>query len=191
MARAGASKVIVEEQEARVRGIPALPTSIAGAVGVTERGPIGKPVSVTSFPEFQEAFGEFTKESDLSLAAAGFFDNGGSQLWVCRTVHYADPSDGASGTAKVATAELVAGTTPVLRVEGRDPGSYGNALSIMIAPNPKANTFDLSVKREGTLRESFLNLQLDPAKPNYAPAVLDAPRTGSRLVRLVDLKGAP
>ena len=34
------SKVVIVEEEPKVRGIPSAPTSVAGAVGVTERGPI-------------------------------------------------------------------------------------------------------------------------------------------------------
>ena len=36
------SKVVIVEEEPKVRGIPSAPTSVAGAVGVTERGPIGE-----------------------------------------------------------------------------------------------------------------------------------------------------
>ena len=191
MTRAGASKVIVEEQEPRIRGIAALPTSVAGAVGVTERGPIGKPVRVTSFPEFQEVFGEFTVESDLSLAAAGFFDNGGSQLWACRTVHYADPSDSASATAKVGTVDVASAGGTVARLEGRDPGAYTAALTVFVRPRAAAGTFDLLVEREGTLREGFTDLSVDASAARFAPRVLAAPRTGSRLLRWVPLAGAP
>ena len=103
------SKVVVVEEEPRVRGIPALPTSIAGAIGVTERGPIGEAVLVNSFEEFQDRFGGFTQDSDLALAAMGFFENGGSQLWVVRTVHYNDVSDPASATAVRSFGHLTAG----------------------------------------------------------------------------------
>ena len=103
------SKVVVVEEEPRVRGIPSLPTSIAGAIGVTERGPIGKALLVNSFEEFQDRFGGFTQDSDLALAAMGFFENGGSQLWVVRTVHYNDVSDPATATAIRSFGHLTAG----------------------------------------------------------------------------------
>ena len=103
------SKVVVVEEEPRVRGIPALPTSIAGAVGVTERGPIGEAVLVNSFEEFQDRFGGFTADSDLALAAMGFFENGGSQLWVVRTVHFNDVADPATATAVRSFGYLTAG----------------------------------------------------------------------------------
>ena len=103
------SKVIVVEEDPKVRGISALPTSVAGAVGITERGPIGKAVLCTSFEEFQQRFGGFTPDSDLALAAMGFFENGGSRLWVVRTVHYDDIGDPMSLTATRASGYLMAG----------------------------------------------------------------------------------
>jgi hypothetical protein len=93
------SKIIVVEEEPRVRGIPSAPTAVIGAIGITERGPIGQATLVTSFEEFQTKFGGFTPDSDLALAAMGFFENGGSQLWVVRAVHYTDIAVPASATA--------------------------------------------------------------------------------------------
>ena len=87
------SKVVVVEEEPRVRGIPSAPTSVAGAVGVTGRGPVGRAVLINSFEEFRQRFGGFTKDSNLALAAMGFFENGGSQLWNVRPIHYTDVSD--------------------------------------------------------------------------------------------------
>ena len=48
------SKVVVVEEEPKVRGIPGLPTAVAGMVGITERGPIDQAVLCNSFEEFQE-----------------------------------------------------------------------------------------------------------------------------------------
>ena len=107
-----ASKIVIVEEEPKVRGIPSAPTSVAGAVGLTERGPIGAAVLCSSFDEFQTKFGGFTLDSDLALAAMGFFENGGSQLWVVRTAHYADVSDPASATAVRASGFVVAGGGP-------------------------------------------------------------------------------
>jgi hypothetical protein len=106
------SKVVIVEEEPKVRGIPSAPTSVAGAVGLTERGPIGQAVLCSSFDEFQTKFGGFTPDSDLALAAMGFFENGGSQLWVVRTAHYTDVATPASVTAVRAAGFLVAGGGP-------------------------------------------------------------------------------
>ena len=55
-----ASKVVVREEEPRVRGIPSAPTSVAGMLGVTQRGPIGEAVHCGSIDEVQRRFGGFT-----------------------------------------------------------------------------------------------------------------------------------
>ena len=94
------SKIIVVEEEPRVRGIASVPTSIAAAIGIAERGPIDTPVLCSTFDEYQARFGGFTPNSDLALAAMGFFENGGTQLWCVRTVHHADILDAGSATAR-------------------------------------------------------------------------------------------
>jgi phage tail sheath protein FI len=101
-----ASKVVIVEEEPRIRNIPALPTAVVGAVGVTERGPIGQAVLITSFEEFAEAFGGFTPNSDLALAVHAFFQNGGQTMWIVRTVHYSDINTPASKTSTAATATI-------------------------------------------------------------------------------------
>jgi hypothetical protein len=106
------SKVIVEEEEPRIRSIPAAATAVAGAVGIAERGPIGTAVLCTSFEEYQQSFGGFTANSDLALGAMGLFQNGGSQLWVVRTAHYTDPSDTTSCTAKRGSSVLTSPGAP-------------------------------------------------------------------------------
>ncbi|MFC8918395.1 phage tail sheath family protein [Streptomyces sp. NPDC047821] len=96
--------VYIEEIDAGPRPIAGVSTSTAGMVGVTARGPYtGKPKLVTNFLEFQNTFGGFLPEPDVSvrdawannpaeggrwwlfpLAVKGFFDNGGQRLYVKR-----------------------------------------------------------------------------------------------------------
>jgi uncharacterized protein len=143
MAELLSSKVIVVEEEPKVRGIPSAPTSVAGAVCVTERGPIGKAALCTSFEGFQRRFGRFTLTSDLALAAMGFFENGGSQLWVVRTVHYDDISDPATATALRASGHLTSPgeATPAV-VTGSLPGPFrladGDRLVVSVDGGPEA-----------------------------------------------------
>lgn len=112
------SKVLISEEEPRVRTLPAVPTSVAGALGVAERGPLGHPLLCTSFDEYQAQFGGFTPDSDLALAAMGFFENGGSQLWVVRTAHYTDVANPATVTATraVGVVSAAGGPTPAMLV---------------------------------------------------------------------------
>jgi len=100
------SKTVIYEGQPSLRGIQPAATSIAGAIGITERGPVGYPVMVTSLEEYKEVFGDFTPNSDLALAVKGFFENGGAQLRVVRTVHFDDVSNPWSAVAKMATGSL-------------------------------------------------------------------------------------
>ncbi len=136
------SKVVIVEEEPRVRGIPSAPTSVAGAIGLTERGPVGQAVLCSSFDEYQDRFGGFTPDSDLALAAMGFFENGGSQLWVVRTVHYTNSSDPLTATAVRAAGFLAAsaGPTPaVLTGAAAAPFALNDGDLIRLAVNGGAD----------------------------------------------------
>lgn len=138
------SKVVIVEEEPKVRSIPSLLTSVAGAVGLTERGPIGRALLCSSFDEFQTQFGRFTPDSDLALAAMGFFENGGSQLWVVRTAHYTDISDPMTVTATHATGSLTAGGGPTPAVlAGASPGPFalqnGDMIRLSVDRGPDAD----------------------------------------------------
>ncbi|WP_158641963.1 phage tail sheath protein [Corallococcus sp. AB018] len=135
------SKVVFEEEEPRVRGIPSVPTSVAGAVGLAERGPIGQAVLCTSMEDYQATFGGFTPDSDLALAAIGFFENGGSHLWVVRTVHYEDASNPESHTATRAAAALTTGGGPtpaVVRGTLRPPFTLADGQRLEVSANGAA-----------------------------------------------------
>jgi uncharacterized protein len=135
------SKVVIIEEEPSVRGIPTAPTSVTGAIGITERGPIGEATLCSSLEEYQRRFGGFTTDSDLALAAMGFFENGGSQLWVVRTVHHTDVNDPATQTAVRASAFLTSPGAPTpAMVEGAAPGPFllvsGDKLVVSIDGGP-------------------------------------------------------
>jgi hypothetical protein len=143
------SKVVIVEEEPRIRNVSALPTAVVGAIGVTERGPVGQAVLVTSFEEFVEVFGGFTPNSDLALAVQAFFENGGQTMWIVRTVHYTDINTPASKTsaaalATIPTAALAATAGSVL---GSVPGPFdlepGDTLVVAVdGGGPATATFN-------------------------------------------------
>ncbi len=188
-----ASKVVIVEEEPRLRSIPALPTAVLGAVGVTERGPVGQAVLVTSFEEFTETFGGFTPNSDLALAAYGFFENGGQLLWVVRTVHYTDihtPSSKTSAAATLTLNDRAATPVPTLQVDGKWDGGYANDIRVVIsaATSGAASEFNLTVEDNGLVVEAFPNLSMSPSAESYVEAVINHPERGSRLIRVRDLE---
>lgn len=99
MAQLLASRTVIQEEAPRVRGIAAVATAITAALGVAERGPVGQANFFTSFDEYTKIHGGHTVNSDLTLGAAGFFENGGGGLWAARTVHYTDPLNPATKTS--------------------------------------------------------------------------------------------
>jgi phage tail sheath protein FI len=195
------SKVIVQEEPPALRLVAGAPTSIAGAVGVAQRGPVGQAVRCVRFDDFQQRFGGYTADAELSLAVQGFFDNGGSELWVVRTVHYTDPADATTMTARRAGGVLRAAsvTTPNapadvdwLRVEGKDPGGYANRIEVEIQKSKSraADAFDLAVIEDGRYREVFADVRFARDSNRHVVKVINATRGGSALIRLVDLETA-
>lgn len=71
---------------------PALPrvvgvgTSTGALIGYCKKGQINKPTLVTSFSQFISKFGSYYKSSPLVNSAKGFFDQGGSRLYIVRVV---------------------------------------------------------------------------------------------------------
>jgi len=94
-----ASKIVILEEEPKIPAVTALPSAVTLACGVTERGPVADARLVTSFEEYLKVFGGFTADSEVALAAHGFFYNGGVFLWVTRTTHFTDLTNPATSTA--------------------------------------------------------------------------------------------
>ncbi len=111
--------VYVEEIPSGNKPIAAASTSTAAVVGLTERGPVNTPTLCTSLGSYNRQFGGnlnplvFANNRDaLPYAAEGFFNNGGSRLYVTRILgEDATESDLrmlARDTARTATPEIFA-----------------------------------------------------------------------------------
>ena len=88
--------VYVEEIDTGNKPIEGVSTSIAGFLGVTERGPVNVPILVTSYGEFARTYGDkltmdaFVNSNGphwgLPYAVEGFFTNGGKEMYVTRVL---------------------------------------------------------------------------------------------------------
>jgi phage tail sheath protein FI len=79
--------VFIREVPFGPQPIEGVSTSTAGFVGEAERGSIeGPPTLVTSFTDFERAFGGATPGRHLWYALRGFFENGGRRAYVARVV---------------------------------------------------------------------------------------------------------
>ncbi len=106
-----ASKIVIQEEEPRIRTIAGVQTSVTGMLGVTEKGPVGVATLLTGPDDYDRIFGGYVADGHVRQAADGFFQNGGAQLWVTRTVHYADVTDPTSKTSAAALVMLQTGAT--------------------------------------------------------------------------------
>ena len=130
--------VYVEEVSFRAPSIEGVGTSTAAFVGPTLTGPINQtPELLTSFGDFQNIYGGYdnlaitSNASDskntnyLALSVKGFFDNGGSELYVSRV--YAPPSSTEPGVASSGTP-----SDSTVTVSAQFPGAFGNQ-QVMVA----------------------------------------------------------
>jgi phage tail sheath protein FI len=77
----------VAEQSGSLQAIERAPTAVTAFVGRTLRGPVNRPVTITSFSDFQSVFGGLWQPSTLSYAVEQFFENGGRTAIVVRVVN--------------------------------------------------------------------------------------------------------
>lgn len=102
-----ASKVIINEEDPRIRSIAGVDTARLGAVMLCERGPIGVATLTTSYEEWARVFGGFIANGNGAIIAQAFYENGGQFLHTVRTVHYSDPATPSSKTSAPGTVTLL------------------------------------------------------------------------------------
>ena len=130
--------VILREIQTGARAIQGVGTSVAGFLGLFQKGPIGVPRLITSIEQFQSIYGGTVSFGFAPDAIQGFFDNEGNACWVVRTADYSDPSSGtlnASANAKATQTlnDRSAGAgTPSLTFDALNEGEWGNDLSINV-----------------------------------------------------------
>jgi phage tail sheath protein FI len=122
--------VSVQELRSGLPQIRGVPTSIGGFVGSAKRGPVAYPVLVSSFAQFNRAFGGYTSSSYLAESVKGFFDNGGAQAYIIRVL---GSSGGSNAKASVTLAD--AALTSIMTFTSVGEGSANNATSILSASN--------------------------------------------------------
>jgi hypothetical protein len=176
--------VYIEEVPSQVRTISGVATSITAFVGRALRGPVGEPVRVQSFTEFDRAFGGLWRESMMSYAVQHFFLNGGSDALVIRAFNN-DPTE-AGGVAPddfsaFVTTFTVPGGAGDLTLTAANPGAWGDELEIFVdreTADPDDDTlFNLTVNRldDGVVRDSerLRNLSTEEDSARFVERVLE------------------
>jgi hypothetical protein len=124
-ARLGATVPIQSDEVTPVgNGIESADSGTPLLVGFTAAGPLGEPIQVGSFAEFEQIFGDgnsgpFTRGALLPYSVRGFFRNGGRTCWIQRI-------EGQHGTGRIsarALAQMVETPHPIIAV----PDAWGLA----------------------------------------------------------------
>jgi len=190
--------VYIEEVPSGVRTITGVATSITAFIGRALGGPVNIVTRVQSYADFERLFGGLWTESTMSYAVRHFFQHGGSDALVIRVFN----PDVAALAGPVATIDLTDGGGPavtVLRLEGANPGTWGNALRATVNHDTRdatdTNLFNLIVEELDTpggsqvvAAETYLNVSTDAADPRFVTSVL---AETSRLVRVSLLTDRP
>jgi Bacteriophage tail sheath protein len=163
--------VYIEELRSGVRTITGVATSITAFVGRAARGPVGDPITITSFADFQRTFGGLWEQSAMGFAVRDFFQNGGSLAIIVRL--YREGADDATATIDANG----------LGLEAASPGTWGNALRARVDHDvaeavaesfglQKTALFNLTIRDTKTgVTEQFRNL-----------TVADSPRLVDRVL---------
>jgi phage tail sheath protein FI len=162
--------VYIEEISSGQHTISGVATSIAAFVGWTNRGPVGSPTMVESWPQYEALFGGFIPGNYLGYAVSQFFANGGSQAYIVRLVATA-----ASGAA--VDAETASSTIGGLALLANNPGAWANHIFVALTnvqTSGLVTTFNLRVTNSnGQTLESFTNLSTSPSSSSYAITVVN------------------
>jgi uncharacterized protein len=187
-------EVYIEEIPSGLKPIQGVGTSTAAFVGLAQRGPYGVAVPITSFAQFVKTFGSYIDGAYLAFAVRSFFSEGGTSCYVVRTCHYAvpvGPPAPKAPTAVAATQTVSNATVPTLRFTANSAGSWGNDLGVtVLLPNPDPlpqTAFTVEVRYAGALVETFVNVNMTAASPDYVVTRVNSGATASTYLTVTDL----
>ncbi|WP_405750941.1 phage tail sheath family protein [Streptomyces sp. NBC_00012] len=166
--------VYVEEIESGSRPIEGVGTSVAAFVGFARKGPFDEPTLITNWSQFAGTFGDFVDGTYLASAVYGFFANGGGVCYVVRIDDGTEPP--AEGDDEGSAGQLPAGSETRLgpyAVKPR-PGVAGE-ITVEVAEvegdDPPSDVFQLIVKRDGQVAETYPSVTTKRSKENVATRV--------------------
>ena len=179
--------VYVEEVSGGVRPIEGVSTSTAAFIGEAGRGIPALAQFITSFSDFERAYGGFSPGDGglLAIAVDGFFAAGGKRAYVVRVL----PSDAVKAEGDAIATRVAASPPDALQFVARGAGKWADALRVNISdsrsfPND-AFTVDILWSESGAAKrvESFEDVRMDPSHEDYIVERMKS----SRYVEVVDL----
>ena len=125
---------VIETEGKTAPAIAGAPTSVAGLILRSGRGPTDTAVRVSNLQQFFARFGSYDSRFAGAYCVAGFFGNGGQQAYVARVA-------GTGNAAASLTLKDRAGNDTVTVTAGyrgtSDPGAWGNDLYVGVKDNPE------------------------------------------------------
>jgi hypothetical protein len=156
------------DARADASGILQLPARMAAAttafIGLATRGPLERPMLLTSWAEYERVFGAHTdpQVSFLSYAVKGFFENGGQRAYVVRIAGVGAVRAG----ARIATRDR-----EELLFQAVSAGAWGNSLRVCIEAGARRGLritlYAERANRPAELLEDYDNLSLDSGSRNF------------------------
>jgi len=183
--------VYVEEVSSGVHTIAGVATSIGLFIGWARRGPVDAATRIFSFADYERAYGGLDLDTPVSYAVKQFFDNGGSDAYVIRIVRVA---------AEEITTELAVSadaTQDGTTFTATSPGKWANDYAVKITHRIDDDAdikkrFKVEVKlgdaTTDPVVESFENLSIDPADPNFIETAINK---RSKIITVKADAGAP
>jgi phage tail sheath protein FI len=192
--------VYIEHVPSGLLAIEAASTSTAAFIGPVKRGPVGKPIFVSSRGQYEDQFGllgggsirdEGDKADRFGFAVNAFFANGGSKAYIVRVAEnkagslkkastaIPNPDDTQRGFKISAVNEGRWGNDLQVRLTTTDPGLGGN--------NPDLDlgyTLEVGIEQDGTFAaiETFTGLSMKADSGQFIEKVIEE---GSKLIDIV------
>ena len=162
----------------------------AALIGPTVKGPVEKPVYISSFGSFQTIFGGVLQSGSsnftylTSVAANNYFSSGGTSLLVTRVTSgsfsSANSTEIVNGSSTnsftletISEGEIMNSSGPEIGSGSLASGSADNIRWEIASVNTSSGVFSLLIRRgndnnnQKVILESFNNISLDPFSTNY------------------------
>ncbi len=155
--------VYIEEISSGVRTITGVATSIGLFLGWAPRGLSDRAVRISSFADYQRAYGGLDQRTLLGYAVKQFFENGGSDAYILRLI------GGGALAAHVTIGDLT--------ITASSEGLWGNGYSVRTTQRADDNTrFKVEVldkNNNNAVVESFENMSMTGSDSRFVESVIN------------------
>lgn len=148
--------IYVQEQKYDLNPLKINSQCITGFAGISEFGPINKPILVKNFNEYLKKFGGFDTAGILPYSVFSYFRNGGKE---CVIVRVADEENAKNATFKIKN------KTGHIKFTAKTPGKWGNFIIINVWKESE-NSFSITLDYKAKT-ESFIHLSYDKKDERY------------------------